>query len=53
VLRSLLESRHRSAGPPNMLMLYGPQSPTAFWNGSTSAEVQGDWGGRLSMPFAA
>jgi len=28
---------------PNMLMLYGPQSPTAFWNGPTSAEVQGDW----------
>ena len=24
-------------------MLYGPQSPTAFWNGPTSAEVQGDW----------
>jgi cyclohexanone monooxygenase len=30
-------------GYPNMLMLYGPQSPTAFWNGPTSAEVQGDW----------
>ena len=28
---------------PNMLILYGPQSPTAFWNGPTSAEVQGDW----------
>jgi len=28
---------------PNLLMLYGPQSPTAFWNGPTSAEVQGDW----------
>ncbi len=28
---------------PNMFMLYGPQSPTAFWNGPTSAEVQGDW----------
>ncbi|MDX1648287.1 MAG: hypothetical protein R3263_00400, partial [Myxococcota bacterium] len=28
---------------PNMLMLYGPQSPTAFWNGPTCAEVQGDW----------
>ena len=24
-------------------MLYGPQSPTAFWNGPTSAEVQGEW----------
>lgn len=30
-------------GFPNMLILYGPQSPTAFWNGPTSAEVQGDW----------
>lgn len=28
---------------PNLLMLYGPQSPTSFWNGPTSAEVQGDW----------
>ena len=28
---------------PNMFMLYGPQSPTAFWNGPTCAEVQGDW----------
>ena len=28
---------------PNMFMLYGPQSPSAFWNGPTSAEVQGDW----------
>jgi cyclohexanone monooxygenase len=30
-------------GVPNLLMLYGPQSPTAFWNGPTCAEVQGDW----------
>ena len=30
-------------GFPNMLMLYGPQSPTAFCNGPTCAEVQGDW----------
>ena len=30
-------------GFPNLLMLYGPQSPTAFWNGPASAEVQGDW----------
>ncbi len=30
-------------GFPNMLILYGPQSPTAFWNGPTSAEVQGRW----------
>ena len=28
---------------PNLLMLYGPQSPTAFWNGPSSAEAQGDW----------
>ena len=28
---------------PNMLMLYGPQSPTTFCNGPTCAEVQGDW----------
>lgn len=30
-------------GFPNMLMLYGPQSPTAFCNGPTCAEIQGDW----------
>lgn len=28
---------------PNFLMLYGPQSPTAFCNGPTCAEVQGEW----------
>lgn len=28
---------------PNLLMLYGPQSPAAFWNGPASAEVQGTW----------
>ena len=28
---------------PNMLILYGPQSPTAFCNGPTCAEVQGEW----------
>lgn len=28
---------------PNLFMLYGPQSPTAFWNGPAAAEVQGDW----------
>jgi cyclohexanone monooxygenase len=28
---------------PNMLMLYGPQSPTAFCNGPTCAELQGNW----------
>jgi cyclohexanone monooxygenase len=31
------------AGFPNMLFLYGPQSPTAFCNGPTCAEIQGDW----------
>ena len=30
-------------GFPNMFMLYGPQSPCAFWNGPTCAEVQGEW----------
>jgi len=30
-------------GFPNMLMLYGPQSPTAFCNGPTCAEMQGEW----------
>jgi cation diffusion facilitator CzcD-associated flavoprotein CzcO len=28
---------------PNLLILYGPQSPTAFCNGPTCAELQGDW----------
>jgi cation diffusion facilitator CzcD-associated flavoprotein CzcO len=28
---------------PNLFMLYGPQSPTAFCNGPTCAELQGDW----------
>jgi cyclohexanone monooxygenase len=28
---------------PNVLMVYGPQSPTAFCNGPTCAELQGDW----------
>jgi cation diffusion facilitator CzcD-associated flavoprotein CzcO len=28
---------------PNLFMLYGPQSPTAFWNGPSCAEGQGDW----------
>ena len=31
------------SGFPNLLMLYGPQSPTAFWNGPTATEVQGRW----------
>lgn len=28
---------------PNLLVLYGPQSPTSFCNGPTCAESQGDW----------
>ncbi len=30
-------------GFPNLLFLYGPQSPSAFCNGPTCAELQGDW----------
>jgi cation diffusion facilitator CzcD-associated flavoprotein CzcO len=30
-------------GFPNLLLLYGPQSPTAFCNGPTCAELQGEW----------
>ncbi|MEL6982415.1 MAG: NAD(P)/FAD-dependent oxidoreductase, partial [Actinomycetota bacterium] len=30
-------------GFPNLLMLYGPQSSTAFCNGPVCAEIQGDW----------
>ena len=32
-----------SAGFPNFLFVYGPQSPDAFANGPTCAELQGDW----------
>jgi cation diffusion facilitator CzcD-associated flavoprotein CzcO len=32
-----------SAGFPNLFFTYGPQGPTAFCNGPTCAEVQGDW----------
>src|SRR5271156_5589400 len=32
-----------SAGFPNLLFVYGPQSPNAFANGPTAAELQGDW----------
>ncbi len=32
-----------SAGFPNLLYIYGPQSPSGFCNGPTCAEVQGDW----------
>ncbi|HZP88803.1 MAG TPA: NAD(P)/FAD-dependent oxidoreductase [Burkholderiales bacterium] len=28
---------------PNMLFVYGPQSPSAFCNGPTCAELQGEW----------
>jgi len=28
---------------PNLLFVYGPQSPNAFANGPTCAEVQGEW----------
>jgi cation diffusion facilitator CzcD-associated flavoprotein CzcO len=28
---------------PNLLFVYGPQSPNAFCNGPTCAEIQGDW----------
>src|SRR5229473_4363974 len=36
-----------AAGFPNLLFVYGPQSPNAFANGPTCAEVQGDWIARL------
>lgn len=32
-----------SHGFPNLLYIYGPQSPSGFCNGPTCAEVQGDW----------
>ncbi|MGK2881973.1 MAG: flavin-containing monooxygenase [Mycobacterium sp.] len=32
-----------SSGFPNMLFVYGPQSPSGFCNGPTCAEAQGDW----------
>jgi cyclohexanone monooxygenase len=28
---------------PNLMFLYGPQSPSGFCNGPTCAELQGDW----------
>jgi cyclohexanone monooxygenase len=31
-----------SAGFPNLLIVYGPQSPAGFCNGPTAAELQGD-----------
>jgi cation diffusion facilitator CzcD-associated flavoprotein CzcO len=32
-----------SAGFPNVFFMYGPQAPTAFTTGPSSAECQGDW----------
>jgi cation diffusion facilitator CzcD-associated flavoprotein CzcO len=32
-----------TSGFPNLLYVYGPQSPSGFCNGPTCAEVQGDW----------
>lgn len=32
-----------ASGFPNMFFTYGPQAPTAFCNGPTCAQVQGDW----------
>jgi len=32
-----------TAGFPNLFFLYGPQGPTAFCNGPTCAEMQGNW----------
>jgi len=32
-----------TAGFPNLLYLYGPQSPSGFCNGPSCAELQGDW----------
>ena len=32
-----------NSGFPNLLVSYGPQAPTAFCNGPTSAEFQGDY----------
>jgi cyclohexanone monooxygenase len=40
-------------GFPNMLMLYGPQSATAFCNGPTCAEFQGEWVTRLLQRMRA
>jgi cyclohexanone monooxygenase len=32
-----------TAGFPNLLFVYGPQSPNAFVNGPSCGELQGDW----------
>ncbi|KAJ6638612.1 Baeyer-Villiger monooxygenase, partial [Pseudolycoriella hygida] len=36
-----------TADYPNMYFLYGPQAPTAFSNGPTCIEIQGDWIAKL------
>jgi cyclohexanone monooxygenase len=36
-----------STGFPNLLIMYGPQSPAGFCNGPTCAELQGEWIVRL------
>ncbi len=32
-----------TTGFPNLLFVYGPQSPSGFCNGPTAAEAQGEW----------
>jgi cation diffusion facilitator CzcD-associated flavoprotein CzcO len=32
-----------TSGFPNLFYMYGPQGPTAFCNGPTCVEIQGDW----------
>jgi cyclohexanone monooxygenase len=32
-----------SVGFPNLLIMYGPLSPSGFCNGPTCAELQGEW----------
>ena len=39
------------AGFPNLLFVYGPQSPAGFANGPTAAELQGDWVTRFLSHF--
>ena len=42
-----------SAGFPNLIYLYGPQSPSGFCNGPTCAELQGEWIVRLLTDLRA
>src|SRR5262249_59138894 len=42
-----------NAGFPNMMVTYGPQAPTAFCNGTTSAEYKGGLLGELREKLAA